>query len=282
MTNWEHLRTLLAVHREGNLTRAAAVLGVTRTTVGRRLARFEEALGQELFTRDATGLHPSPTAQVLLETAAEIEVKVFQAENTLMAQSTALRGALRVSTTDFVYACFAPVIAAFAAAHPEVELTLITDDAFASLTRREADVVIRLANAPAPHLFGRRVARLRFSLFGAPELVSRLGPNTPLASWPWVGWDTQGEGVWLDHWLGGHAAGARIALRVSAFPASLRAIQDGVGVGFLPERLGRARGLTPLGVELGEEARDLWALTLPELSESPRVRAFLDHAYAAF
>lgn len=282
MTNWEHLRTLLAVHREGTLTRAAAALGVTRTTVGRRLARFEEDLGHPLFERRPEGLRPSPQAQVLLHSASEIEAIVFRAENTLLGLDSALRGPLRVSTTDFVYACFAPVIAAFAAKHPEVELTLVTDDAFASLTRREADLVIRLANAPAPHLYGRRVARLRFSLFAAPSLVAAHGRDTALCDWPWVGWDAQGEGVWLDHWLSAQAPGARMALRVSSFPASLRAIQDGVGVGFLPERLGKARGLHPLGVELGEEARDLWALTLPELTDNPRVRAFLDHAYAAF
>ena len=282
MKNWDHLRYLLAVCREGNLTQAAIALGVTRTTVGRQIQRLEADVGVRLFDRTPEGLSATAAARELAGTAAQIEAQLFSAERTLLSQDPTLRGPLRVSITDFVYACFAGVIADFAAQHPEVELTLVTTNTFASLTRREADVVIRLANAPDPNLFGKRISRLRFTVFAAPALVERLGMETPLAAWPWVGWDKQSEGIWLDKWLEAHAPGARMALRVSAFPAALQSIQDGVGVGFLPERLGRARGLYPLGVELSDEARDLWALTLPELAGNPRVRAFLDHAYANF
>lgn len=282
MMDWEHLRYLLAIQREGNLTRAAAALGVTRTTVGRRLQRLETELGLRLFDRTPEGLLATAPALDLVETATQVEALVFAAENKLLSQDTTLRGPLRVSTTDFVHECFAGAIAAFALQHPEVELTLITDDAFASLTRREADVVIRLANKPDAHLLGRRIARLRFALFAAPALVQLHGQDTPLHAWPWVGWDSQGEGVWLDQWLAHHAPGATMALRISSFPACLRSVVDGVGVSFLPSRLGQELGLHPLGVELGEEARDLWALTLPELAANPRVRAFLDHAYAEF
>jgi DNA-binding transcriptional LysR family regulator len=282
MMDWEHLRYLLAIQREGNLTRAAATLGVTRTTVGRRLQRLEEDLGVRLFDRTPEGLVATGPALDLVSTAAQMEALVFAAENKLLSQDPTLRGPLRVSTTDFVHECFSQAIAGFAAQHPEVELTLVTDDAFASLTRREADVVIRLANKPDPNLFGKRIARLHFALFAAPSLVERFGPGTPLEDWPWVGWDKQGEGIWLDQWLEHHAPGARFALRISSFPACLRSVLDGVGVGFLPRRLGQARGLHPLGPELGKEARDLWALTLPELAANPRVRAFLDHAYEAF
>jgi len=42
-----------------------------------------------------------------------------------------------------------------------------------------------------------------------------------------------------------------------------------------------ARSLVRIGVRLSEEARDLWVLTLPELRNNTRVRAFMDHVHGA-
>ena len=195
-----------------------------------------------------------------------------------------MRGPLRVSTVDFVYEGFASVFASFVERYPDIELTVADTDGVVSLLRREADVVVRLDNAPAEHLVGRRLLRMRFGLYAARSLAERIGLQTPLSGWPWLGWDKRSdEALFFDAWIARHAPGARVVMRGSTFAVIRRSIREGVGVLFLPTHIGNAdSGLVSLDVELTDEARDLWALCLAELKENRRVRAFLDHAYTEF
>ena len=72
-------------------------------------------------------------------------------------------------------------------------------------------------------------------------------------------------------------------MRCSSVEVAHRCIRQGVGILFLPRFLGESDpALVSLGVQLDGQGRDLWLLTLPELTGTPRVRAFLDHVYGAF
>ena len=282
MLEWDDLRHVLAVQQEGSLSRAAQRLGVTRTTVGRRLQGLEARLGVRLFDRTPEGLLATEAGLDLAESARRMEAEALAAEGRLLGRDAALQGPLRVSTAGFIYEVYAGLFGTFIQRHPGVELIVTLDDAYVSLARREADVVLRLGSQPGEHLLGRRVARLQFALYAAPALVARIGAGAALAAWPWVSWGLPGEAPWLEAWLAAQAPGARIVLRVTTFAAGFRSVREGIGVHFLPIPLAEEAGLVPLGVTLTEEARDLWALTLPELRANRRVRAFLDHAYATF
>jgi DNA-binding transcriptional LysR family regulator len=137
-----------------------------------------------------------------------------------------------------------------------VEVTLGVTNAQVSLIRREADVALRLDNNPAEGLVGRRVGRLQFEAYAARSLVERVGHGATLADFPWLHSDERSDGRWLDNWLARNAPGARVSLRSDDFAVRRRA--------------------------LSEEARDLWVLTLPELRNNSRIRAFMDHVHEAF
>ena len=71
--DWDGLRVFLAVARTGRISAAARKLGVEHTTVSRRLAALETALGAPLFHRTAAGYLPTPLGQEILPTAESIE-----------------------------------------------------------------------------------------------------------------------------------------------------------------------------------------------------------------
>ncbi|MDT8267716.1 LysR family transcriptional regulator, partial [Roseomonas sp. DSM 102946] len=66
LTDWDRLRTLLALRRGGTLSAAARSLGVDHTTVARRLDSLERDLDTPLFTRTPDGFTPTPTGEQLL------------------------------------------------------------------------------------------------------------------------------------------------------------------------------------------------------------------------
>jgi DNA-binding transcriptional LysR family regulator len=80
--NWEDLRYALAVARARTLSRAAEALGVSHTTVGRRLPALDAQLGVRLFDATPDGFHP--TAADLLARA--VDLAHHQAERLLPAR----------------------------------------------------------------------------------------------------------------------------------------------------------------------------------------------------
>ena len=281
--DWDDLRYMLAVKRGGSLAGAAGELGVTRTTVGRRLAAAEERLGVRLFDRTPEGFVPTPAGEELAETALLVESEILATEGRLVGRDAALHGRLRVSTVSFVFEGFPDVFASFIDRYPGIELTVQVTNDNVSLQRREADVALRLGNSPAERLVGRKVGQLHFELYGTRSLVEEIGLGAPLQAYPWLHWDERSEARWLDEWLAHHAPGARVAMRCDGFSSMYTSVRAGLGVHFLPCILGdRDPELVALGPRLTDEARDLWLLTLPELRTNSRIRAFMDHAFEAF
>jgi DNA-binding transcriptional LysR family regulator len=280
---WDDLRFVLAIHRGKTLSAAAVSLGVTRTTVGRRLKDAEARLGVRLFDRSGEGFTATPTGEELAASAVRVEEEIHVTEGRLLGRDAELRGRLRVSTLDFVFAGFSDVFESFIQRYPRVDVTVGVTNEMVSLIRREADVALRVGNSPAERLVGRRVGRLQFEAYAARSLVERVGRDAPLAAFPWLHSDERSDGRWLDAWLEKNAPGAKISLRSDDYAVRRRALSGGVGVHFLACFDGDADpGLVRLGVRLTDEARDLWVLTLPELRNSSRVRAFTDHVHSAF
>jgi DNA-binding transcriptional LysR family regulator len=281
--DWDDLRYVLAIHREKTLSAAAASLGVARTTVGRRLKEVEARLGVRLFDRNDEGFTATPAGDELTATALRLEEEIHVTEGRLLGRDAELRGRLRVSTVDFVFAGFPDVFAAFIHRYPGVDVTVGVTNEQVSLLRREADVALRLGNSPGDRLVGRRLGRMQFEAYAARSLVERVGRRAPLAAFPWIHSDERSDGRWLDGWLAKNAPGAKVSLRSDDYAVRRRALSTGIGVHFLPCFDGDADpGLVRLGVPLTDEARDLWVLTLPELRNSSRIRAFMEHVHAAF
>lgn len=280
--DWDDLRYVLAISREKTLSGAAAQLGVTRTTVGRRLKEAESRLGVRLFDRSDEGLAATAAGEELANTALQLEEQIQLTEGRLRGRDAELRGRLRVSTVDFVFAGFTDVFSTFVRRYPGVDMTVNVTNEPVSLVRRDADVALRIGNSPADRLLGRRVGRLQFEAYAARSLVERVGARATLADFPWIHNDERSDGRWLDQWLAKHAPGAKVVFRSDDFAVRRLALAAGIGAHFLPCFDGDADStLVRIGARLSEEARDLWVLTLPELRNNSRIRAFMDHVHSA-
>jgi DNA-binding transcriptional LysR family regulator len=280
--DWDNLRFVLAISREGNLSRAAAALGVTHTTVGRRLKSSEEQLGVRLFDRTPEGFVLTPAGEDLVGTAEHVEANVLSAQSRLMGRDAELRGSLIVSSLDFLYPLIHDALLVFLERYPRVDVTMTVPMDPVSLTRREADVALRMSNSPPEGLVGQRVGKLTFAAYASPALVSRIGADGPLAHYPCISLDKRLGQQWLDTWFRKNAPGARIVARVDENTMLVRAmVAGGIGAFFMPTFEGKARGLVQLGPVLEQYTTDLWLLTLPELKHTSRVRVFMDHIAAA-
>ena len=278
--DWDDLRYVLAVSRDQSLSLAAARLGVSHTTVGRRIRAIEEAMGVRLFDRTPEAFIPTPAGQDIAGVAERMEGEVLSLEGRVLGRDAQLEGKLRVATMDMLFRRYHSGLSTFLARYPGVGLTVTSSDEEVSLTRREADVALRMTNTPPEHLVGRKVGRVNFAVFGEKKLVKRMGPRATYDDFPWLHWDERLDMRSIDEWLRKHAPKAKIAMRLGVSGAMMvrEAIATGIGVHFLATFDGDSdERLKRIGDPEPKFVRDVWLLTLPDLRHTSRVRAFMDH-----
>lgn len=276
---WDDLRVLLAVHRHGSHKRAARQLGVASTTIGRRLAALESALGTRLVLRTPDRVKVTAAGLVLVRHAERIEAEALEAERELAAADEKLEGSLRVTATDgIVHYVLLPALARFRSQHPLVTIDLRIETRVSDLSRREADVAVRLVRPKEPALIARRLGAIHWSLFASDAYLEHRGTPRSLAALAghdFVGYDSSLE-LPETRWLERAVGKPRYAVRATSTTAQALACAEGHGIALLPTfvaaREARLRTLIP---RLVGPQRDAWGVMHADLKTNARAAAFL-------
>lgn len=280
--DWDDVRYFLAVARQGSLSAAARLLGVNHSTVLRRLAALEEAMGVRLFDRLPRGYVLTAAGEDLNRSAQAMEETLAAASRRLSGRDAQLEGTLRVTTVDILAMHILPRhLAAFRALHPGIRVDMTVAEANLSLTRREADVAIRLSAQLPDSLVGRALSGLAFAPYGEAGMVERHG-GAPLAQAVWAGLDESFDHTAMARWLKTEIPQERVVHRVNSVAVLVESVRAGLGYGLLPcalaDRMPELRRVGPLAPD--SEVR-LWLLTHGDLRMMGRVRAFLGFMAAA-
>jgi DNA-binding transcriptional LysR family regulator len=282
--DWDDLRYVLAVHACGSVAGAARALRVNHTTVLRRIGALEVLLGITLFDRLPTCYVLTAGGEELVETAGRIRDAVTDLERRLAGRDARVEGTLRLATTDTLMGSILPdILAAFRAAHPGVLVEVSTSNAFANLTRRDADVALRPAADPPENLVGRRLSRIGFAIYGSERILERLdvapAGGAELGGLGWIWPDATLASTAVGRWMHDRAPSPSAVLRADSLIAMREAAAAGLGLAVLPCYLGDTNGrLRRFGDRLPDLSTELWLLTHEDLRRTARVRAFMEFA----
>jgi len=280
---WDDLRIVLAIFREGTLSGAARRLGVTHSTVFRRLGAIEEQIATRLFERFRDGYVPTPAGETAAEAAARLEDEVLTLERRLSGQDLKPSGVVRITTTDTLGTILMRHLPTMRAVHPEIQFEVAISNAMANLTRREAEIAIRPTPEPPEILVGRRVADIAHAIYGSRAYFSRYEDKDLLAH-DWIALDDALASTVIGRWIHENMRAAHITCRVDALPALREAALAGLGLALLPCYLGDpASGLRRFTPKtLAEPRSALWLLTHEDLRRTARIRVTLDFLAKAF
>jgi DNA-binding transcriptional LysR family regulator len=292
--DWSDLRYALAVGHRGTLAAAARQLGVNATTVQRRLDALEARLGARLFDRSKSGYQPTEAGVMVLEQARRMADQADEIERRVLGRDRELTGPLRVTTAFVVMEHLLPApLASFARSYPGIEVEVVENAFLVDLSRRsadsaqswarlEADVALRLSANVAEHLVGRQLGLTHcrvYALRGAGDLPQTVTPlNALLREAPWVAFERDATSRVYDRWMRSQLAQARVRLRVDIFNAMAAMLRTGIGVGLLPTFMeAKHPDLVAVSEVIPELSVPVWMLTHPDLRQTARVRAFMEH-----
>ncbi|MDE2290005.1 MAG: LysR family transcriptional regulator [Burkholderiales bacterium] len=287
MNDWNDLRYFLAVARSGGLSPAAGELAVSPATVSRRIDALEQALGLTLFLRRQTGYLLTDEGERLLASALPVEQAMLgferQAEGAGK-QAEQLSGTVRVAVPETLASYWiAPRLKAFLAQYPKLCVELIVGVNYVNLSRRDADIAVRMA-APTREEEGEYIAQplggLPFAAYVAAGISSA---DQDWRTLPYLAGDDSWSHLAMTKWLRATFAGQPPALASNSMNVQYMAACQGLGVVVLPTFVGdgdaRLRRVEPGHHVL---SRELWMMIHRDLRASGRMSAMREFLTTIF
>jgi len=281
MLEWDDLKSFLAIARHGNLSAAARGLKVTQTTMGRRLEALHARAGATLLQKTPTGFVLTAAGERVLANVERMEAEALSVERAITGEDARIAGEVRITTVEtFGARVLTPLLKPLLDAQPDLCIELITDTRALSLSRREADVALRLANFEQHEAVVRRVGDMAFGLYASRSYIAAAGH-------PDLGSGAPGHRVVAlqeDLALLPEASrlaqltrGAHVTLRSNSRDAQLQAVLAGYGLAMLPCYLARdAEDLVEIEPDSARVVRGIWLGVHRDTRHTPRIRLVLD------
>lgn len=172
----EELLAFATVVDSGSITAAADQLGQTVSGVSRALSRLEEKLGTTLLRRTTRRLELTEEGEAMLAHARQILAATDLAEEQMALRRQRPAGRLRVNAASpFMLHVVVPLVGAFRAAYPEIELELNTNDQIIDLLEHRTDVAIRIGTLRDSTLHARPLGSNRIRVLASPEYLQARG-----------------------------------------------------------------------------------------------------------
>lgn len=180
----DHIGDLLAFVRVADtqsFTAAAEKLGLSRSAIGKCIARLEQSLGVRLLHRSTRSVSLSDDGRIFFEHAQRILSEVDSATDAMASRKQAPRGRLRIDLpVSLGRLHLMPMLRAYLRRWPDVEADVSFSDDYADLARDGIDVAIRIGGEVDSRLVRRVLAPHRLITCAAPEYLRRHGmPATP-------------------------------------------------------------------------------------------------------
>lgn len=275
--DWDDLRVFLEVARQGGLSPAAKRLDLDHSTVSRRVAQLERALGTKLFERTRAGLALRAAGRLLLQHAEVIESRALAAAASISPSEEEPRGTVRMAMMEGIGSLYlAPRLLPLRSACPGLELELVTSAQPFNLSRREADVFVGIFRPSGRGLWARKIGEFALGLYASAAYLRQRGTPASvedLRQHVFVDYIEDLVAIDAVRYLGELIERPRVAFHSNSIVAQQQAAIGGLGLVMLPVFAAAGeRRLQRVAIPGMSVKRDLWLSVHRDLQASPRIR----------
>jgi DNA-binding transcriptional LysR family regulator len=283
---WGDFKVLLALAGAGSVAGAARELQVDHSTVSRRLAALEEAVGAKLVIRGGREFNLTAEGRCLLAAAESMQSAAAQATRSVRSAKAEVEGTVRVSLAPgFVPILIRLMLPALREAHPALNVELRGDYQRVDLAKGEADVAVRMARPSETDLVGRRAFDCGWCVYASRAYLDAKGrpeSNEALALHRLVLYAESMHANAPLRWMEPYKGPAHQVSRLDNLEIVCQAIAADAGIAVLPcfigdpvaslERVFR----DPVAVNTG------WIIYHETVRDAARIRAVVDALVAFF
>ena len=272
--SWDDLKLFLACAKFKSFRNAAEELGLTSTTLMRRIDRLEESIGCKLFLRDQSGL-------TLSDDVTHMERHAFNVFRRASRSSNDTSGTVRVAVTEGPGNFWIlPRLIDFQKTYRKITVDLRCAMEQADVARLESDIAIQFEPPTNPDLIVAKLGRLHIYPFVSREYANLYGLPATLAELPNHRIVKQNapqvdDGAYARV-LGLKSLEGIVGIKTNSSVGVLYAVERGAGIGFLPT-VSIALGAPLVPVDLGvSHHADLWLTYHKEFRASERHKIVVD------
>ncbi len=279
--DWDLLQSLHAVLEAGSFSAAARLRKLTQPTLGRHIDQLERQLGAPLFLRSPRGLQPTDLALAFQPHLADMAAAASAADRDATGVASGEGGVVRLAASEIVGIEVLPqILTGFREAHPGIDVELTLSNKLEDLTRRDADVAVRMSRPTQNSLVAKKIGDLKLGFYATPDYVARKGqPRNfdELKDHTLIGFDRNFPELINQLNIGVPITRDLFALRTDNDAAQLAALKAGFGIGVCQHQVGRRNGLVAILPDLFSFQLEVWICMHETLRGTPRIRLMFDY-----
>lgn len=174
MLNWNDLKIVLAIKRHQTFAAAGKRLRLNQTTVARRLSSIEEALDARLFHRHDRDLLATEIGEQVCLHAERVEAEFNALQQKVLGTDSRPEGDIRLTTTPLLLEyLLLPHLKPFLRQYPAIHWEFISDSNDLSLSKREADIALRLARPNEGKAITRRLGQIDYAVYAHRDIADK-------------------------------------------------------------------------------------------------------------
>lgn len=275
----DDLRLLAHLAKYATFLETGQRLGISTTTVSRRISALEACVGARLVNRSPSGTVLTEVGQRLVADTHALTCDLEARVRAISGADSHMSGHVKLSVVEGLVPAVVQAMHSFRQQHPHVNFTLDSSHRAVDMSRGEADIALRTLKPRSEGVVLRAVGPIHLGVYGATQsgLTKKTGNITTLLARSeavTLGGELRGlkESIWLKQ------ATRAVALEVETLSALMEAVRLGIGVGVLPdEMVTHDPSLRRLGDCTGVPRKTLWLVMNAAAAKVPRVRGFSRH-----
>jgi DNA-binding transcriptional LysR family regulator len=234
--DWNDFKILLALGQGGSVAGAARVLGVDGSTVSRRLAALETAMGACLIVRGGQKFAWTAEGRAVLSAAEAMDAAVVEATRAVRTTKIDPATPVIVSCPPGLSAMLTRMMRDAQEKHPGVEIELSGENRTVDLSRGEADIAVRMFRPDEPSLVCKHAFELGWGVYAAKSYLESAPPLRCVEDLPahrLVRYVSSMHRVPGPRWLEEHRGNAAGSVQVDNTEVATNVVAAGGGVGVL-------------------------------------------------
>ena len=182
MEDLNDLKVFVRVAESGSFAKAAKHLGISKSSVSRKVSNLEQRLGVALIVRTTRQINITDFGKIYLNSCRRVLSELAEAERLVQEFSNVPSGTIAVhasvATGQYL---LADMIEEFLSIYPDISIDLQLSNERINLIGAGIDVALRIGDLPDSSLISRRLGKLSFGPYASQEYLDRIGrPEHPI------------------------------------------------------------------------------------------------------